>query len=212
MHSENLTIDPRIAMHRFIIATLFLGVDAVCRSRLMSFEADNILGLMSFWKWGLLQSMLFWGWSQFKLMPFWGWGLLQLMAFWNWWRFEVDISWCSCHLRLFTIDAYWSCWFLFAFQGWWRLQSPFLGGWSHLQLEAFWGWCCLVSPQHPGIWTTPFSQMDRSGDVWSGKSSHFLSSILPSPSPSLLPSHPTISGSLLGILCLIPLSFLATSD
>ncbi len=87
------------------------------------------------------------------------------------------------------------------------IAVAFLGGWSHLQLKAFWGWCCLVSLQHPGIWTTPFSQMDWPDDDWSGKSSHFLSSILPSPSPSPspLPSHPTISGSLLGILCLIRL-------
>lgn len=168
-------------------------------------------------------------------MSFWGSGHLQLIVFWDWWRFEDDISWGQWHLgfeAVYTVDSNLA---LMRFRSWCQLRMmPFLelklfavdlvlglilfrwqlqsGGCGHLQLKAFWGWCSLVWLQHPGIWTTPFSQMDRPDDVWSGKSSNFLSSILPSPSPSLFTSHPTISGSLLGILCLIPLSFLATSD
>lgn len=200
---------------------MLFGADAnwsFCLLGLRPSVVDNIWWLMSFWRWGLLQSMLFWGWTQLKFMPFWGWGFLWLTAFWNWWRFEVDISWGCLQLMPAEIDSFLELKLLIVFQGWlcfmvvgdcslclfWELRPSAVKSILGLMLFSFTATSWDLD--------SSISQMDRPDDVWSGKSSHFLSSILPSPSPSLLPSHPTISGSLLGILDLIPLSFLATSD
>lgn len=189
------------------------------------------------WGWGHLWLTTFCGWcllggeafcSQccFGVEPSWSLCLFGAEAFCGWQHFGIDdvlrlisveavYSWCQLRLTPFWS---WSCWLLIVFQGWWCFMVV-----GDCSLCLFWELRPPAVKSILGLMLFSFtatswdldssiSQMDRPDDVWSGKSSHFLSSILPSPSPSLLPSHPTISGSLLGILDLIPLSFLATSD